>query len=53
MTLKEMKARLAYLEKEIADYPYWGAALTAMDEERRGLKQGIKARERKRKEQQC
>lgn len=46
-TLEEAKERLAYLEREIAAYPCWGAALTAMDEEARGLRRYIAAREDK------
>jgi len=37
MTIEQIEARIAYLDKEIAEYPYWGAALSAMDEERQGL----------------
>ena len=40
---EEAEARLAWLEKEIASYPHWGAALTAMDEERRSLKRALEA----------
>lgn len=38
MTIEEIKKRIAELDKQIAEYPYWGAALTAMDEERSKLK---------------
>ncbi len=38
MTTEQRHMRLAYLEREIAEYPCWGAALTAMDEEARGLR---------------
>lgn len=37
-TRKALLERIAQLDKEISEYPYWGAALTAMDEERRELK---------------
>lgn len=43
MTQREkLQARLAEVEKRIAEYPCWGAALTALDEERRELKRAIK-----------
>lgn len=38
MTLEEARKRLAELEKKIGEYPYWGAALGAMDEEARALR---------------
>lgn len=42
MTQREkMEIRLRIIEKQIAEYPYWGGALTALDEERRGLKRAI------------
>lgn len=37
MTREQMLARVRELDEQIAAYPHWGAALTAMDEERRGL----------------
>ena len=40
-SLEEMRARLAYLNDQIAGTKRWGAAITAMDEERRGLLRGI------------
>lgn len=43
---EEWEARLAYLERKIAAYPHWGAALTAMDEEARGLRRAIAMAER-------
>ena len=44
MTAAEIRARIKELDKQIAAYPYWGAALTAMDEERRGLRQSLELR---------
>ena len=41
MTTDQQRMRLAWLEREIAEYPYWGAALTAMDEERSGLQRSL------------
>ena len=41
MTRGELERRIAELESQIAAYPYWGAALSAMDEERRGLKRSL------------
>lgn len=35
------RERVKELDQRIADYPCWGAALTAMDEERRGLHKAI------------
>ena len=32
-----LEERLAYLNKQISEYPYWGAALTAYNEERNGV----------------
>ncbi len=43
MSEDEIKERIACLDKEIAEYPYWGAALGAMDEERRELKRSLRA----------
>lgn len=37
LTYESAMARVEELDKEIAAYPHWGAALTAMDEERKGL----------------
>lgn len=37
MTVVAAIARIAELDKAIAEYPSWGAALTAMDEERKEL----------------
>ena len=45
MTQEEIKARIAELDKEIAEYPYWGAALAAMDEERRALRRMLGRKE--------
>lgn len=42
MTTDERKARATELDRRIAEYPYWGAALSAMDEERRGLWQVLR-----------
>ena len=36
------KRELADLEQRIAAYPYWGAALSVMDERARGLRFAIK-----------
>jgi len=33
----KIRDRIAYLDLRIAATPHWGAALTAMDEERKGL----------------
>ena len=46
-TLKELKERLATLEREIDEYPSWGAWLTVADEERRGLKAQIERMDKK------
>ena len=35
--------RLAEVNRQIAEYPYWGAALTALSEEQRGLEREIAA----------
>lgn len=35
--IERARARIAELDKQIAEYPRWGAALSAMDSERRGL----------------
>lgn len=37
----ELEKRLAEVNARISAYPYWGAALTALDEERRGLERAI------------
>jgi hypothetical protein len=34
---EKLLTRIRELEARIKAYPFWGAALTAMDEERRGL----------------
>ena len=47
MTLQEAKARLRYLDRKIAEYPHWGAALTAMDEERKALFAWVQHQERR------
>jgi len=44
MTKEEMKDRIAELDTLIAEYPYWGAALTAYDEERNALQRNLAAR---------
>jgi len=44
--LERMRARLAELERRIAAAPHWGAALTALDEERRALRRNIELLER-------
>ena len=49
-SLKEIKDRLAFLNKEISNYPYWGAALSAMDEERQALINILKFREKEEEE---
>lgn len=36
-----LRARLRVLDARIAEYPFWGAALTAMDEERRGVRRAL------------
>ena len=41
MSIQETIERVEGLDKRIAEYPYWGAALTAMDEERRSLLNGL------------
>lgn len=35
--IADAKARIAELDKQIAEYPHWGAAITALDEERKEL----------------
>jgi hypothetical protein len=45
MTREQMLARVRELDAKIAAYPHWGAALTAMDEERRGLIQALERQE--------
>ncbi len=42
-TLIKKKLRVAYLNKAIKEYPHWGAAIAAMDEERRSLKATIRS----------
>ena len=39
----ERYKRFYWLEKEIAEYPVWGAALTAMNEERNSLRRSLNA----------
>ncbi len=41
MTVAQMRARIRELDKQIADYPYWGAVLTAWNEERSALKHNL------------
>ncbi len=41
LTTEQQRKRLAFLEREIANYPGWGAALTAMDEEARNLRRNL------------
>lgn len=38
----ELKARLAELDAQIDEYPHWGAALTAWDEERQAILRALK-----------
>lgn len=47
-TREELQARLAELDEKIANYPHCGAALTAMDEERRGIMRALAALEKSR-----
>jgi hypothetical protein len=37
VAILRIKAQIAKIENEIKAYPHWGAKLTALDEERRGL----------------
>jgi hypothetical protein len=39
-----IRQRIAYLDLRIASTPHWGAALTAMDEERKGLLARLEAK---------
>ncbi len=41
LTLQQQRARLAWLDSEIAEYPFWGGALTAMDEESSRLRRAL------------
>lgn len=41
--LEKLRARKRELDTQISEYPYWGAAITAMDEERRGIERQIAA----------
>ena len=51
MTLKELRERKQELDERIASYPYWGAALTAMNEERNGIAASIRSLEQRQHEQ--
>ena len=44
MSDEELKAELAAYNKKIKEYPYWGAALAAYDEYRRGIIRVMKDR---------
>lgn len=39
-----IRQRIAYLDLRIAATPHWGAALSAMDEERKGLLAKLEAK---------
>ena len=41
----KIRDRIAWLDLRIAATPHWGAALSAMDEERRGLLKRLEAKE--------
>ena len=45
MSDERIKARIAKLEKDIMDYPCWGAAIAAMGEELRNLKRQLKLKD--------
>lgn len=47
--IDERYKRIGELEEKIANYPYWGAVLTAWSEEIRRLEQGVKALEQERR----
>ncbi len=42
LTLQQQHARLAWLDSEIAEYPFWGGVLTGMDEEAGRLRRSLK-----------
>lgn len=42
----KIRDRIAWLDLRIAATPHWGAALSAMDEERRGLIAQLKAKDK-------
>lgn len=43
MSKEQVEARIAYLDLEIANCPSWGAAVSAMNEERKALKRTLAA----------
>jgi hypothetical protein len=48
MTQREkLEARLKELDAKIAAHPHWGAVLTAMEEERRGILAALNGEGRK------
>jgi hypothetical protein len=42
MSRQQLEARLVELNKKIAEYPHWGAVLTAWEEERRGVERALR-----------
>ena len=42
----KIRDRIAWLDLRIGSSPHWGAALSAMDEERRGLLAQLKAKDK-------
>jgi hypothetical protein len=39
---QQLERRLAEIEEKIANYPHWGAVLTAWDEDRRGIMSALR-----------
>jgi len=42
MSRQQLEKRLAELDEKIANYPRWGAVLTAWDEERQGIERALR-----------